>query len=79
MASFESLFPTFLQKCVELHELLRITTAKVGADIPEPLVELFESGPARRARGQVRVASTGGPEPGDLRFVEMPRREAFKK
>lgn len=24
MASFESLFPTFLQKCVELHELLRI-------------------------------------------------------
>jgi len=24
MATFESLFPTFLQKCVELHELLRI-------------------------------------------------------
>jgi hypothetical protein len=24
MASFESLFPTFLQKCAELHELLRI-------------------------------------------------------
>lgn len=24
MASFESLFPTFLQKCVELHELLRL-------------------------------------------------------
>ena len=24
MASFESLFPTFLQKCVEMHELLRI-------------------------------------------------------
>ena len=24
MATFEQLFPTFLQKCVELHELLRI-------------------------------------------------------
>ena len=24
MASFESLFPTFLQKCAELHGLLRI-------------------------------------------------------
>jgi len=24
MASFESLFPTFLQKCAELHELLRV-------------------------------------------------------
>ena len=24
MASFESIFPTFLQKCAELHELLRI-------------------------------------------------------
>jgi len=24
MASFESIFPTFLQKCAELHELLRV-------------------------------------------------------
>ena len=24
MAAFETLFPTFLQKCAELHELLRI-------------------------------------------------------
>ena len=24
MATFEQLFPTFLQKCAELHELLRI-------------------------------------------------------
>src|SRR5205809_1012191 len=24
MATFESIFPTFLQKCAELHELLRI-------------------------------------------------------
>ena len=24
MATFESLFPTFLQKCAELHELLRL-------------------------------------------------------
>src|SRR5213595_3857786 len=24
MASFESVFPTFLQKCAELHELLRV-------------------------------------------------------
>src|SRR6185295_17651787 len=26
MASFESIFPTFLQKCAELHELLRIVS-----------------------------------------------------
>ena len=28
MATFEQLFPTFLQKCAELHELLRIVALK---------------------------------------------------
>jgi hypothetical protein len=50
MATFEQLFPTFLQKCAELHELLRIVAFMLF--IVGTILQLFPD-PSLHAPAQV--------------------------